>query len=154
MAYCKNWQEAIAMSHHTMDYEGIIHAAGHRVTPQRILILDTVCDLSGHTTLGEIYARVHAVDTTIDRSTLYRTLKLFVDLGLVVSADTGAGETYYEVAKSHPHHHLVCRHCGKEQEIEHTVMQRMFDQVFQEYGFQPDTDHLVLFGICTDCQRA
>jgi Fur family ferric uptake transcriptional regulator len=142
------------MSHQTTEYERIIHAGGHRVTPQRLLILDAVCEIGGHTSLGEIYARVHQVDPTIDRSTLYRTLKLFVDLGLVVSADTGTGETYYEIAKPRPHHHLVCRRCGKEQEIEHAVMQRMFDQVYQESGFRAETDHLVLFGICADCQRA
>jgi Fur family ferric uptake transcriptional regulator len=153
MAYCKKWQEVVAMSHHTIDYEEIIHAAGHRVTPQRILILDAVCEAGGHTTLGEIYARAHAVDTSLDRSTLYRTLKLFVSLGLVVSADVN-GETYYEIAKPQHHHHLVCRQCGKEQEIEHAAMQGMFDQVFQRYGFQADTDHLVLFGLCIDCQQA
>src|SRR5215204_2323682 len=135
------------MSHLMTEYEQIIRAAGHRVTTQRLRILDTVCDIGEHTSLGEIFARVHRLDPTIDRSTLYRTLKLFVDLGLVVSADTGDGETYYEVAKPHPHHHLVCRQCGQEQEIEHAIMQRMFDQVFQDYGFQADTDHLVLFGV-------
>ena len=140
------------MSHHTIDYEGVIRAAGHRVTPQRILILDVVGESGGHTTLGKIYAHVRQIDSSIDRSTLYRTLKLFVELGLVVSADTGDGETYYEMAKPHSHHHLICRRCGKEQEIEHEVMQRMFDQVFEKYGFQADTDHLVLFGTCMGCQ--
>ena len=142
-----------ARPHHKIAYEDIIHAAGHRVTPQRLFILDAVCEGGGHTTLGEVYARVRQVDQSIDRSTLYRTLKLFVELGLVVSADTGNGETYYEIAKAHPHHHLKCRRCGKEQEIEHAVMQRMFDQVLQEYRFKVDTDHLVLFGVCADCQH-
>ncbi len=139
------------MSHYNIDYEEIIRAAGHRVTPQRVLILDAVCEGGGHTTLGEVYARVRQVDQSIDRSTLYRTLKLFVDLGLVVSADTGDGETYYEIAKLHRHHHLVCRQCGKEEEIEHTLLQRMFDQVLLEYGFKVNTDHLVLFGLCSEC---
>jgi Fur family ferric uptake transcriptional regulator len=141
------------MSHHTIAYEKIIRDAGHRVTSQRVLILDAVCEGDGHTTLGEIYARVRQVDSSIDRSTLYRTLKLFVDLGLVVSADVRDGETYYEIAKPHPHHHLVCRQCGKEQEIEHTLFQPMFDAVSRKYRFQVDTDHLVLFGICGDCQQ-
>jgi Fur family transcriptional regulator, ferric uptake regulator len=151
MAYCKKWQEGGRMTHETIDYETILRSAGHRVTSQRVLILDAVCDGDGHTTLGEVYMRVREVDPSIDRSTLYRTLKLFVDLGLVVSADTGDGETYYEIAKPHRHHHLVCRQCGKEQEVEHTVMQRMFDQVFQQCGFKADTDHLVLFGLCSEC---
>lgn len=141
------------MTHYNIDYAEIIRAAGHRVTHQRVLILDAVCEGGGHTTLGEVYARVREVDQSIDRSTLYRTLKLFVELALVVSADTGDGETYYEITKPHHHHHLVCRQCGKEQEIEHTLLQRMFDQVSQEYGFRVYTDHLVLFGICVECQR-
>jgi Fur family ferric uptake transcriptional regulator len=144
-------RKVVGMTHHNIEYEEIIRAAGHRVTPQRIYILDAVCEGGGHTTLGEVYARVRQVDPSIDRSTLYRTLKLFVELGLVVSADTGDGETYYEIAKLQRHHHLVCRQCGKEQEIEHAVMQRMFDQIFQQYAFKADTDHLVLFGLCSAC---
>lgn len=141
------------MSHHRIAYEDIIRAAGHRVTPQRIHILDAVCDGNGHTTLGEIYARARAFDKTIDRSTLYRTLKLFTELGLVVSADKGDGETYYEIAKPQRHHHLVCRQCGQEQEIEHGVMQSMFDQVYETYGFRVDNDHLILSGLCETCQH-
>ncbi len=137
------------MTHNTIDYEEIIRAAGHRVTPQRVRILDAVCEAGGHTTLGEVYARVHP---SIDRSTLYRTLKLFVDLGLVVSADTGGGEIYYEIPKPQHHHHLVCRRCGKEQEIEHTLLQPMFEQVDMAYHFHVDTDHLVLFGTCAACR--
>src|SRR3954471_6795678 len=81
------------MSHENMDYEGVLHAAGHRVTPQRLMILDAVCDGAGHTTLKEVAARVQQMDDTIDLSSVYRTLKLFVELGLVISAETPAGET-------------------------------------------------------------
>jgi Fur family ferric uptake transcriptional regulator len=140
------------MSHDETDYERIIHKAGHRVTPQRLLILDAVCDGGGHSSLGEIYARARQADRSIDRSTVYRTLKFFVGLGLVVSADMGDGETYYEIAKPHPHHHLVCRRCGKKQEIDHAVIQPMFDQISLKYGFAAETDHLVLFGTCAKCR--
>jgi Fur family ferric uptake transcriptional regulator len=141
------------MSHYQLNYENIIHAAGHRLTKQRELILDAVCEGNGHTTLGEIYARVRSVDRSVDRSTIYRALKLFVDLGLVVSADMGTGEMLYEITKIHQHHHLICRQCGKEQEIGHDAMQSMFGQVQKLHQFQVDTDHLVLFGLCADCQK-
>jgi Fur family ferric uptake transcriptional regulator len=141
------------MSHYKLDYETVIRAAGHRVTNQRVLILDAVCDGEGHTTIGQIYARVKGLDRSIDRSTIYRALKLFTDLGLVVSADTGKGEFVYEISKPSPHHHLVCRQCGKETEIEQSVMQTMFEQVAREYQFQVETDHLVLFGLCAACQQ-
>jgi Fur family transcriptional regulator, ferric uptake regulator len=140
------------MSHYKLDYADVIRAAGHRVTNQRVSILDAVCEGDGHTTLGQIYARVRKTDRSIDRSTVYRALKLFVELGLVVSADTGKGEFVYEISKPSPHHHLVCRQCGAEKEIDQTVMQAMFKQVTQEYQFQVETDHLVLFGLCAQCQ--
>lgn len=139
------------MSHYRTEFEAVIRDAGHRVTPQRIAILDAVCEGNGHTTLGEIYARAREIDSSIDRSTVYRTLKLFVELGLIVSANIGDGKTYYEIAETQRHHHLVCRQCGKEQEIEDEMMRGMFDHVFQRYSFKADTNHLVLFGWCSDC---
>lgn len=141
------------MSHYKLDYADVIRAAGHRVTNQRVAILDAVCDGDGHTTLGQIYARVRKIDRSIDRSTVYRALKLFVELGLVVSADTGKGEFVYEISKPRPHHHLVCRLCGVEKEIDQTVMKAMFEQVAREHQFQVETDHLVLFGLCAKCQQ-
>lgn len=142
------------MSHHQTPYEDILRAAGHRVTRQRIHILDAVCEGNKHSTLGEIFARVRVQDRNIDLSTLYRTLKLYIDLGLVLSAETGDGETYYEIAKSHHHHHLICRRCRQEQEIEHGVVQEMFDQLNEVYGFHADSDHLVIMGLCRNCQGA
>ncbi len=139
------------MSHHTISYEDILHKNGHRVTPQRIHILDAVCDGKGHTTIGEVYARVRLVDASIDRSTLYRTLKLFVELGLVISAEPGDGETYYEIAKLHHHHHLVCRVCGKQQEIDDTLLKPLFEGFLTHYGFTAQNDHLVFTGTCSDC---
>jgi len=118
---------------------------------QRIVILDAVCDGGKHTTPGEIYARVRAVDTSVERSTLYRTLNLFIELGLVVSAQPGDDETYYEIAASHPHHHLVCRRCGVEQEVSDDVMQGLAHQMRKDHGFQIEASHLVFSGLCAAC---
>jgi len=142
------------MSHENMDYEGIMHRAGHRVTPQRVMILDAVCEGGGHTTLKQVFARLRKMDDRIDRSSVYRTLKLFVVLGLVVSAETPAGEAVYEIPKPKPHHHLVCRSCGKEQEIGQEAMDGMFALVQERFGFKAETDHLVLHGICAACREA
>lgn len=140
------------MSHETMDYEGVLHKAGHRVTPQRVLILDAVCAGGGHTTLKQVCNRVRHMDATIDQSSVYRTLKLFVDLGLVVSAETPAGETFYEIPKPKPHHHLICRICGREEEIGPEALQGTIAFVREHYGFAVDVEHLVLTGVCKDCQ--
>ncbi len=142
------------MSHETMDYEGIMHRAGHRVTPQRVMILDAGCEGGGHTTLKQVFIRLRKMDDRIDRSSVYRTLKLFVALGLVVSAETLAGEVVYEIPKSRPHHHLICRTCGREQEIGQEAMAGMFALVEERYGFKVETDHLVLQGVCAACRAA
>jgi len=134
-----------------MHWEQRLWAAGHRVTRQRAMILDAVCAGSGHTSLGEVYARVRKADLSIDRSTVYRALHLFVEVGLVLAADTGAGETVFEIVKPLPHHHLVCRACGREVEIGEEALRAMIDHVRLSHGFRVTTDHLVLFGRCADC---
>lgn len=139
------------MTHDSLRWEEVLWAAGHRVTRQRALILDAVCAGSGHTSLSEIDLRVRRADRSIDRSTIYRALRLFVDLGLVVAADTGGDEVYYEVAKLEPHHHLVCRRCQGEWEIGDTALRAMIDEVSIQHHFRVDTDHLVLFGVCAQC---
>ena len=140
------------MSHDNLDYEGILRRAGHRVTRQRLHILDAVCEGHGHTTLKQIYTRACEADASIDRSSLYRTLKLFAEVGLVFVAVTPDGETYYEIPKPHAHHHLVCRKCGAELEIGPDAAQRMFETLYQQYHFKADADHLVLQGLCAGCQ--
>lgn len=142
------------MTHDLLHWEETLWEAGHRVTRQRALILDAVCAGEGHTSFGEIYLRVQRTDPTIDRSTVYRALHLFVELGLVLPADTGDDETYYEVARPEPHHHLVCRECGGQWEIDDAALRTTFAEVERKHGFQVATDHLVLFGRCAGCQRA
>ncbi len=142
------------MTHDTMDYEGIIRASGRRVTPQRVMILDAVCAGGGHTTLKQVYRRLHRMDATIDQSSVYRTVKLFVELGLVISGENATGETVYEIPKPQKHHHLVCRRCGAEQEIGHDAMSGMVARIEARHGFRVEMDHLVLFGVCAACRSA
>lgn len=140
------------MTHETLRWEDVLRKTGHRVTRQRGVILDAVCAADGHTPLGDIYVRAHRRDPSLNRSTVYRALKLFVDVDLVVAADTGDGETYYEIKRRQHHHHLVCRHCGDNQEIDGAALGDMSELVEQQCGFRVATDHLVFFGICAQCR--
>lgn len=139
------------MTHHLLRWEEKLWAAGYRVTRQRALILDAVCAGDGHTSFGDIHLRVRKADPSIDRSTVYRALRLFKQVGLVLPADTGDEENYYEIARPRSHHHLVCRVCGNEWEIDDAAMETMFHEVRRLHGFRVSTDHLVLFGHCADC---
>ena len=140
------------MSHETRQWEQRIARAGYRVTRQRTLVLDAVCAGQGHTTLSEVSGRVRRRDRSISRSTVYRALHMFVATGIVVLADTGDAEPYYEIARELPHHHLHCRLCGWEHEIPAGDLAGVEVAVRDRYGFEITTDHLVLFGLCCRCR--
>lgn len=141
------------MTHNQIDYSQILHRSGYRVTPQRVTILDAICESYGHSTLGEIYIRAHKQDPQIDKSTVYRALELFEKVGLVVSADLDRHERGYEIAKPDPHHHLICEKCGAEFDIDSHVVNEFFSGLENEYGFHITKDHLVISGLCPDCQQ-
>lgn len=139
------------MGHTSLNYSRVLRKAGYRVTEQREVILDAVCAGGGHSTLKEIYLRAQREIPSLDRSSVYRALKLFVALGLVVSGVRSDGEDVYEIPQAHPHHHLICRACGGEHEIAHDVVEELYVAMHERYRFRVTSDHLVLFGICACC---
>jgi len=149
--YCKNLQKA--MSHQNIDYVRIMHENGYRVTPQRITILDAICAGERHSSLGAIYARARKQDAQIDMSTVYRALELFQTLGLVVSVDLDGHEKGYEITKPEPHHHLICKKCEQEFDIDSQTANNFYELLRREYGYEVTMDHLVLSGLCPDCRE-
>ena len=141
------------MSHNTLNYAERMRARGYRVTPQRRLILDAICEGGGHSTLEEIQRAVQARDASVSPSTIYRTLDFLRELRLVSAAEVNGGRVVYEIASQQPHHHLVCRHCGKTVQIDHAEAAAFFEQLEQRHGFAVDADHLTLFGLCGECRR-
>lgn len=140
------------MSHHTFDYAALMRERGFRVTPQRQLILDAICEGGGHTTPDEIYARVHAKAPAINLATVYRNLDFLCEMRLVVAAQIG-GHMVYEIAGEIPHHHLICRKCNKVIQIGHGTLKGFFDEIQRQQKFVIDMDHVTLFGLCQKCSR-
>jgi Fe2+ or Zn2+ uptake regulation protein len=140
------------MSHKNVDYASKIRDRGFRLTPQRELILDAVCEGGGHTTFDEIYDRVQARAPAVSVATIYRTLDFWCEMGVVVSAEID-GQKVYEIAKQQPHHHLVCRTCGCVEPLEHELMQGLFETIEKRHRFHIDMDHLVLRGRCERCRQ-
>jgi Fur family ferric uptake transcriptional regulator len=122
------------------------------VTRQRLIVLEAVYGGGGHTAIGDIYTRARREDPKIDLSTIYRALRVFTDLGIVLTAPSGEGEQLYEVRHATPHHHLVCRTCGKEFPLPDDIAAGMVRRVEEESGFSVDLDHLVLWGTCRACR--
>ena len=120
------------------------------MTPQRLLLLDAICEGKGHTTFDQIYERVKTKAPGINPATVYRTLDFLCELRLVVSAEID-GDTVYELASETPHHHLVCRHCGSVQKLTDFHFQDLRDHLWQEHGFRADLDHQAITGLCAGC---
>jgi Fur family ferric uptake transcriptional regulator len=125
---------------------------GFRLTPQREMILSVLHDIEGLATAEEIYSRVQRISTSLDISTVYRTLDLLQELDLVSCVDPGDDQRRYELLGIHgPHLHLVCQACGQvigaDLELARTFGQRLQDEV----GFVPALDHLSIPGLCAAC---
>src|SRR5690606_7193988 len=93
-----------------------LRARGYRVTPQRQLVLEAVSEL-GHATPEEICARVQQTARGVNISTVYRTLELLEELGLVTHTHLSHGAPTYHLAAEADHVHLVCRGCGEVTEV-------------------------------------
>ncbi|MEZ4622867.1 MAG: Fur family transcriptional regulator [Caldilineaceae bacterium] len=141
------------MSHNTWDYAAYLRNRGYRMTPQRQSIMDAICEAQGHTTLAEVLARVQQKSIAINQATVYRSLHFLLETGLIVKAEAPTGETVYEIAGHSPHHHLLCRACHHEIEIDSAPLATLQAEIQQRYGFAVDANHLVLTGLCAYCQE-
>ncbi len=125
--------------------------SGHRLTPQRVLILSSLRHADGHVTASEILDQVRESYPYIDASTVYRTLSVLKKLRLVSETDLGAGESIYEWLHQDRHHHLICRGCDQLARLDNEYMVNLGTEILDDYGFKADVDHIAIFGLCADC---
>jgi Fur family ferric uptake transcriptional regulator len=125
---------------------------GLRLTPQREMILSTMHEMEGLVTAEAIYAQVQSITSAIDISTVYRTLDLLQEFGIVACIDPRDGQHRYELLGVHgPHIHLICQSCGKVTGIDLEEARPLAEQLKAKYGFTADLDHLSIAGLCRAC---
>lgn len=134
-------------------FAGYLADKNLKVTPQRRLILDTMVKLDDHLSSEELYARVKKRDKSIGQATVYRTLKLLNDAGIIEPLDFADGVTRYEMSYGTDHHdHLICERCGKNIEILDETIERRQEELAGEHGFVLHRHKMYLYGICADCR--
>jgi Fur family ferric uptake transcriptional regulator len=117
-----------------------------------MMILEAVEAADDHISADEIYTRVCDRYPHLNISTVYRTLELLKELGLVTETDMGDGRVrYHSIIKGH-HHHLVCHNCDCIIDLDETVLLPLKEALSREYGFNADLKHLAIFGQCSKCQ--
>lgn len=135
------------------DWRETLRQRGYRLTPQRELILQAVESL-GHATPEEVIAQVQLSSSAINASTVYRTLEVLEQLGLIRHAHlTDRAPTYHSV-NGHAHFHLVCRVCGKVISVEPAHAEEFVRMLRGEHGFEADLGHLTVHGHCVSCADA
>ena len=132
------------------DWQAELRSRGYRLTPQRQLVLEAVGTL-GHATPEEIVATVRKTASGVNISTVYRTLELLEELGLVQHTHLGHGAPTYSVATDDDHVHLVCRDCGGVDEVASEVVEDVVRRLSAERGFTVDVGHFAVFGRCRAC---
>ena len=127
---------------------------GLRSTEQRRLIIDTFFDAREHITIDSLLKQVRAVDARVGYATVYRTMKLLSESGVVQEHKFGDGFTRYELADEDAHHdHLVCLECAKIIEFEEPQIEVLQDKVAKRYGFVVRAHKHEMYGVCSDCQK-
>jgi Fur family ferric uptake transcriptional regulator len=134
----------------TTDWKSDLRQRGYRLTPQRQLVLEAV-DALEHASPDEILTEVRKTASGVNISTVYRTLELLEELGLVSHAHLGHGAPTYHLADRHHHMHLVCRDCGTVIEADVSVASALTDRLKAGYGFETDMKHFAIFGRCAEC---
>ena len=127
------------------DLAAALHARGMRMTPQRELVLGAVRRL-GHATPEQVGEAVPEIDLT----TVYRTLELLEDIGLVRHAHLGHGAPSFRPADDE-HVHVVCHACGSVVDAPRDLVDELADRLQAERGFAVDRSHFTVFGRCATC---
>jgi Fur family ferric uptake transcriptional regulator len=134
----------------SVDWDARLRASGLRSTSQRRAVLEAIASLR-HATVDELTAHVQQGNPQVSLSTVYRTLEVLGEVGLVTHAHLHHGAPTYHVVDEEPHLHLVCTGCGSVHAESVEIAHHLADAARASTGFQLDVGHLVLHGRCAVC---
>ena len=131
---------------------GQLQEGGYRLTPQRMMVVEALHGGADHISAEEIYEQVRARYPYANISTVYRTLELLKELGLVTEIALGDGCVRFHPAERGHHHHLVCQKCGRLIDLPESALAYLEKTLTDMYQFKPDLKHMAVFGFCSNCQ--
>lgn len=124
-----------------------------RLTTERKGILEAIFSLHGHFDIEVLYRHLEGMGWSISRATIYRTLPLLIESGLVKEVGKSQNRSHYEHVFGHAHHdHLLCIECGKVIEFKDDEIERLQSEICKRFGFKPLEHRLALMGYCKECR--
>lgn len=127
--------------------------AGYRLTAPRRALAGLIASRSGHFTAEELLAEAHRGRHGLGRATIFRSLEVLVELGVVERLDLPTGGHAFVACKRAHHHHVVCSSCGRSTEVADLGLEGMAASIERETGYRIDAHRLELFGVCPRCQK-
>jgi Fe2+ or Zn2+ uptake regulation protein len=134
------------------DYAPQLRARGFRMTPQRMAILHVLRHSGAHLSPANVYKQARKELPGLTEPTVYRTLEFLAENGLARPSHSGSGHLTYEIA-GEDHHHVICRVCGTEIEVEHTLLENLYQKLETASGYRSIDSHVTFFGVCPKCQK-
>jgi Fe2+ or Zn2+ uptake regulation protein len=129
--------------------------AGYKLTNARRTVLSVLCESSGHLTSAEVLERVDARDPSIGRASVFRTLDLLIDLGIVRPTYLESRSPIYVLMSSDGHHaHLICTQCDRVIELGECQVADLIAELAARHDFRLTGHLLELYGTCPDCETA
>ena len=130
-----------------------LRESGNRLTPQRLLVLATISESPHHIGIDEIYRVSKAAYPYLDLATVYRTVHLFRDVGVITEIGIGDRHTYELRTRDGQHHHMLCRNCDQTFSLSPHYLETFRASLVADFNFEPDLDNFAVAGICTDCKH-
>lgn len=127
--------------------------SGHRITPQRLCILEALTQSNAHPSAEEIFADVHRTCPTTSLATIYKTLQTLKKMDEVIELEFSDGSNRYDGLRPQSHAHVVCKRCGKIEDVEIEGLQDLEARSSAQSGFRIETYRIDLYGLCKDCQE-
>lgn len=125
-----------------------------RSTPERFRILDEVMNGSGHFDADELYTKLRNKGVKVSRATVYNSLEVLVNCGLISKYRFGENHSRFEKAFGRPRHdHLICLNCGDIIEFISEKINKLQEEVCKEKNFTPQNSTFQIFGLCSRCQK-
>lgn len=139
------------MHHYVKSSNELLRKRGYRLTPQRHMILSVIQEAHEHLSIDQIAERVQQRNPYVSLSTIYRTLELLRELGLVRENHFLGEQPRYEAVAGEAHHHLVCRRCRATIHLDEALLGNLHEQLQAQYKYHHLTLDLVAAGYCDAC---
>jgi Fur family ferric uptake transcriptional regulator len=127
---------------------------GLKYTRQRDQLIRQILNFNDHFSADTLYIKLKIKGINISRATIYRTLSLFEECGIIKKALKDENISYYETSEINEHHdHLICIECGEVIEFYSAKIEKIQKEIYDNYSYLPDSHQLILKGICEKCRR-